>query len=349
MLCASDGTLWIGSSDGLIHRTGDRELRMTDADGLADNSILTPDRESQRRRLRRHEKRLQPDSRARDRKLHAARWSVAEHGVRAVRRPRRQPVGRHQTRPEPVPRRHHHSRTRRAKVCRPTTPARCSQDRHGTVWVGTLGGGLGRFDGHRFSTLTTRDGLASNTIYALAEGRDGDIWVGHRGRTQPTASRTGHRHLDDAPGSSRQRRPRRSIAIATTRSGLPPQADLRSFATAAMQRRPQSSRHTAESILAFGDDRNGRLYRRARQRLSAAAPRGRGLRGQRRSALDRHARRGPETRRQRTRLQLLGARRAVRRRDLRDRRGRSTDVCGWRAARASSRSTGTTFGSSPRD
>jgi hypothetical protein len=52
------------------------------------------------------------------------------------------------------------------------------EDSRGTVWAGTLGGGLGRFDGHRFTTLTTANGLASNTIYALAEGRDGDLWAG---------------------------------------------------------------------------------------------------------------------------------------------------------------------------
>ena len=52
------------------------------------------------------------------------------------------------------------------------------QDSHGIIWVGTLGGGLARFDGHRFAALTTRDGLASNSIAALAEDKAGDLWVG---------------------------------------------------------------------------------------------------------------------------------------------------------------------------
>jgi ligand-binding sensor domain-containing protein len=54
----------------------------------------------------------------------------------------------------------------------------------GNVWIGTLGAGLSRFDGHRFTTLTVRDGLASNFINALAEdshaanAADGVLWVG---------------------------------------------------------------------------------------------------------------------------------------------------------------------------
>lgn len=41
MLCATDGTVWIGTSDGLIRARGGRDDRLTLANGLADNSILT--------------------------------------------------------------------------------------------------------------------------------------------------------------------------------------------------------------------------------------------------------------------------------------------------------------------
>ena len=37
------------------------------------------------------------------------------------------------------------------------------QDRIGNVWVGTLGAGLTRYDGRRFSVMTTRQALVSNT------------------------------------------------------------------------------------------------------------------------------------------------------------------------------------------
>ena len=41
MLCAADGTVWIGTSSGLIRARDGRDDRLTLANGLADNSILT--------------------------------------------------------------------------------------------------------------------------------------------------------------------------------------------------------------------------------------------------------------------------------------------------------------------
>jgi ligand-binding sensor domain-containing protein/anti-sigma regulatory factor (Ser/Thr protein kinase) len=42
------------------------------------------------------------------------------------------------------------------------------EDAGGQIWGGTLGGGLFRFDGNNFSTLRRQDGLASDTVVALA-------------------------------------------------------------------------------------------------------------------------------------------------------------------------------------
>jgi len=47
----------------------------------------------------------------------------------------------------------------------------------GTVWVGTLSGGLSRLRDDRFTTFTTEDGLPSNTVTALAEAADHSIWI----------------------------------------------------------------------------------------------------------------------------------------------------------------------------
>jgi ligand-binding sensor domain-containing protein len=51
------------------------------------------------------------------------------------------------------------------------------QDSAGTIWVGTWGGGLARFDGKAWRVLTTREGLASNAVTCFAEDRQGRIWI----------------------------------------------------------------------------------------------------------------------------------------------------------------------------
>ena len=52
------------------------------------------------------------------------------------------------------------------------------ETRDGTVWAGTLSGGVSRFDGHGFTTFTTTAGLASNTVTSILETRDGTVWFG---------------------------------------------------------------------------------------------------------------------------------------------------------------------------
>ena len=50
------------------------------------------------------------------------------------------------------------------------------QSRDGTVWAGTLSGGVSRLKDGRFTTYTAGSGLASNTINAILETRDGTMW-----------------------------------------------------------------------------------------------------------------------------------------------------------------------------
>ena len=52
------------------------------------------------------------------------------------------------------------------------------ESRDGTVWAGTLSGGVSRLEGGRFTAYTTADGLASNTVASIAEGVDGTMWFG---------------------------------------------------------------------------------------------------------------------------------------------------------------------------
>ncbi len=50
------------------------------------------------------------------------------------------------------------------------------QSADGTVWAGTLSGGVSRFKDGRFTTYTTASGLASNTVNSILETRDGTFW-----------------------------------------------------------------------------------------------------------------------------------------------------------------------------
>jgi transcriptional regulator with PAS, ATPase and Fis domain len=52
-----------------------------------------------------------------------------------------------------------------------------AQDRGGALWFGTVGG-LSRYDGQRFVTYTTEDGLADNKVNAIYEDREGNLWFG---------------------------------------------------------------------------------------------------------------------------------------------------------------------------
>ena len=51
------------------------------------------------------------------------------------------------------------------------------QDRTGRVWVGTQGG-LSCWDEHEWKVFTTRDGLSSDEVQALAEDGEGNLWIG---------------------------------------------------------------------------------------------------------------------------------------------------------------------------
>jgi ligand-binding sensor domain-containing protein len=48
----------------------------------------------------------------------------------------------------------------------------------GSIWAGTWGGGVSRFDGKRWVNFTTKDGLAGNIVYSMAQDSKGVFWFG---------------------------------------------------------------------------------------------------------------------------------------------------------------------------
>src|SRR5882724_4038556 len=52
------------------------------------------------------------------------------------------------------------------------------EDKAGTLWIGTAGGGLTSFKNGKFTTYTIKDGLANDRIGAICESNDGSLWIG---------------------------------------------------------------------------------------------------------------------------------------------------------------------------
>lgn len=48
----------------------------------------------------------------------------------------------------------------------------------GSIWAGTWGGGVARFDGKAWTNLSMRDGLAGNIVYSMVQDRQGVFWFG---------------------------------------------------------------------------------------------------------------------------------------------------------------------------
>lgn len=56
---------------------------------------------------------------------------------------------------------------------------RCGlQDKAGNLWFGTTGEGVYRYNGNSFTQFTKKDGLNTNTVYAILEDTSGNIWFG---------------------------------------------------------------------------------------------------------------------------------------------------------------------------
>jgi PAS domain S-box-containing protein len=132
------------------------------------------------------------------------------------------------------------------------------ESRDGSVWAGTLNGGVSKFkDGH-FTTYTTNNGLASNTVSSILETRDGAMWF---------AAPTGLSSFSDGQWRTY-----------TTVEGLPSpevnclfedssgtlwsgtSAGLASFASGHFQVPNELPDVLREQILGMAEDKNGRFW-----------------------------------------------------------------------------------------
>ena len=48
----------------------------------------------------------------------------------------------------------------------------------GAVWAGTWGAGVSRWDGKKWSNLSSKDGLAGNIVYSIVQDEKGALWFG---------------------------------------------------------------------------------------------------------------------------------------------------------------------------
>ena len=72
------------------------------------------------------------------------------------------------------------------------------ETRSGTIWIGTWGGGVNRYERGRFTSFTKADGLPSDLVSTLYEDADGRLWAGTQTGLAYFDGRRFHRYRDPA-------------------------------------------------------------------------------------------------------------------------------------------------------
>ncbi|HEY6988063.1 MAG TPA: two-component regulator propeller domain-containing protein, partial [Bryobacteraceae bacterium] len=177
LVCAKDGTVWAGTSSGLVQITPVSSRRWTVRDGLPDSEISSleagPDgsiwigSNDGISRYRNGEISVYRTSDGLSHSLvlslftdrEGSLWAGTKDGLDQFTDGKVTPYT-----------------TNEGMLSNDVGPV--LEDTRGQLWIGTLGQGLNSFDGRRFRALTKKDGLLDNTILALQLDGAGDLWVG---------------------------------------------------------------------------------------------------------------------------------------------------------------------------
>ena len=63
-----------------------------------------------------------------------------------------------------------------------------------SVWATTWGGGVSHFDGKRWHNYTTRNGLAGDIVYSIAQEPNGVLWFGTNNGVSRYDGKTWHNY-----------------------------------------------------------------------------------------------------------------------------------------------------------
>lgn len=177
LLCAGDGSVWVGSTEGLARIQNGKEDQPAQGAWLANNSVFSFDEAGDGtiwigtndgfRRFRNGEFQ---SFRAKDGLSQSSAFSVYQDREGSLW------VGTKRGLNQFLDRRAIPFTTSEGLPSNEAGPV--LQDEKGVLWVGSLGVGLSRFDGRHWRVLGRREGLSSSAISALAQGTGGALWVG---------------------------------------------------------------------------------------------------------------------------------------------------------------------------
>jgi PAS domain S-box-containing protein len=132
------------------------------------------------------------------------------------------------------------------------------ESRDGSVWAGTLNGGVSKFkDGH-FTTYTTTNGLASNTVSSILETRDGAMWFATPSGLSSFSNGQWKTYTTVEGLPSPEVNCLFEDSSGTLWSGT--SAGLASFGSGHFQIPNESPDVLREQILGMADDKSGRLW-----------------------------------------------------------------------------------------